>query len=90
MFNFDIDKLEQTIIAETPEEKCFIKYCREFDFEPSDLHKHVTRIRDNTVFEILGFYKKGHFMCLKAKYINSNSIAYLDIRTIKNPKYFSF
>ena len=41
MIDFDIDRIEAAVSADTPEAKCFVKHCREYGLEPDILFKKI-------------------------------------------------
>ena len=72
---FDIDRLTQALVAEEPEEKLFVKYCRTYGLEPDLLHTNIIRKSDNVMFEITGLSKRGRcawVICKKCEDENSN------------------
>ena len=56
---FDLSRLEQAVVADDPNEKLFVKFCREYGIEPELLHKLITRKSDNIQFEVAGLSKRG-------------------------------
>jgi hypothetical protein len=85
---FDLDRMTAAIGSETEEEKCFVKYCREFGLDPNDLHRHVKRLYDGKILEIIGLKKSGRFASICATYDNGIQKTFLDIMKIKNDKLY--
>lgn len=90
-YMFDLDRMVAAVGSETEEEKCFVKYCREFGLDPNDLHRHVKRLYDGKIFEITGLKKSGRFASICARYvdgIHETFSTFLDIMKIKNDKLY--
>ena len=87
---FDLDRLEQAVSSDKPEEKLFVKHCREYDLDPSLLHTVITRNSDNTEFEITGLSKKGRAAWVLLKSITSKNIQDYPVDIRKIHKLYSF
>lgn len=91
MIDFDIDRIEAAVSADTPEAKCFVKHCREYGLEPDMLFKKIMQVHSGIEYTILGMIKKGRFASIIIEKCADKSVQMpVDIRKINNNKFYNF
>lgn len=100
----DFDLLTNAIEADSPEEKCFVKYCKSVGIPSDFLHTFLVPVNiPNTCYEIIGLKKNGRLFqvaCKKVRKTSENIVVldslnhyspvfYLDVRKIINKKYYT-
>lgn len=85
---FDLTNLNNAFIAQTKEEKTYIKYCKQYGLPANLLHKNITNIITNKTYEIVGMNKKGKFASIICTDHQSPIDMSIDIIKVLNPKIY--